>query len=162
MNISHKEIAFLAVKQFKAQQKPEELTALLEKLELLQPEIIVEIGFGSGGTLWAFSKISSVKHLINIDIKAFPDESTYIKEATTAKIDFIVGNSMKQGTVKEVLQVLNGKKVDFLHIDGCHDFDCVSADYEMYSPLVREGGLIALHDTVKHPEETKCKVDGIS
>jgi hypothetical protein len=29
----------------------------------------------------------------------------------------------------------------------------------MYSPLVREGGIIAFHDICPHPPETKCEVN---
>lgn len=32
-------------------------------------------------------------------------------------------------------------------------------DFQMYSPLVRKGGLIALHDICKHPPETGCEVN---
>jgi len=31
-------------------------------------------------------------------------------------------------------------------IDGDHTYDGVKADFEMYSPLGRPGGVIALHD----------------
>jgi predicted O-methyltransferase YrrM len=36
--------------------------------------------------------------------------------------------------------------LDFLFIDGDHSYEGVKKDWEMYSPLVRKGGLIAFHD----------------
>ena len=39
-----------------------------------------------------------------------------------------------------------GEKLDFLFIDGDHSYDGVKADFEMYAPMVRPGGLIAFHD----------------
>jgi len=36
--------------------------------------------------------------------------------------------------------------VDLLYVDGDHSYAGVKADVEMYGPLVRPGGLIALHD----------------
>jgi hypothetical protein len=39
-------------------------------------------------------------------------------------------------------------EVDFLFIDGDHSYEGVKKDFEMYSPLVKSGGLIAFHDIV--------------
>ena len=38
--------------------------------------------------------------------------------------------------------------LDFLFIDGDHSFEGVSKDHQLYSPLVRPGGVIAFHDIV--------------
>lgn len=35
---------------------------------------------------------------------------------------------------------------DFVHIDGCHAFDAVCQDIIRYTPKVREGGLVLVHD----------------
>jgi hypothetical protein len=41
--------------------------------------------------------------------------------------------------------------LDYLFIDGDHRYEGVKRDLEMYGPLVRKGGLIALHDIVDGP-----------
>lgn len=46
-----------------------------------------------------------------------------------------------RGTVDEDYQIL-----DFLFIDGDHTYEGVKQDFEMYSPFVKSGGIIALHD----------------
>ena len=38
--------------------------------------------------------------------------------------------------------------IDFLFIDGNHDYEAVLQDYEQWSPKVRPGGVIAFHDVV--------------
>jgi predicted O-methyltransferase YrrM len=43
---------------------------------------------------------------------------------------------------------LKGNKVDFLFIDGDHSYEGVKKDFEMYSPLVKKGGIIVFHDIV--------------
>jgi predicted O-methyltransferase YrrM len=48
-------------------------------------------------------------------------------------------------------QLLNGERLDFLFLDGDHTYEGVKNDFFMYFPLVREGGLAALHDIVHHP-----------
>lgn len=37
-------------------------------------------------------------------------------------------------------------KVDFVFIDGNHDYDYVIKDLRMYEPLVKKGGIMAAHD----------------
>jgi predicted O-methyltransferase YrrM len=44
--------------------------------------------------------------------------------------------------------ILNGKKIDFLFIDGDHSYLGVKKDFELYAPLVKRGGIIAFHDIV--------------
>jgi predicted O-methyltransferase YrrM len=43
---------------------------------------------------------------------------------------------------------LKDNKVDFLFIDADHSYEGVKKDFEMYSPLVRKGGIIAFHDII--------------
>jgi hypothetical protein len=43
---------------------------------------------------------------------------------------------------------LRDKKVDFLFIDADHSYEGIKKDFEMYSLLVRKGGIIAFHDIV--------------
>jgi predicted O-methyltransferase YrrM len=50
--------------------------------------------------------------------------------------------------------------LDVLFIDGDHTYDGVKADYQMYRPLVRKGGLIAFHDIVDD-HQTKYGRPGI-
>jgi predicted O-methyltransferase YrrM len=57
-----------------------------------------------------------------------------------------------------VKDILGGKEVDFVFIDGDHSYEGVKTDFEMFSRLVRRGGIIALHDIVINPAETGCEV----
>lgn len=45
-------------------------------------------------------------------------------------------------------------KIDFLFIDGDHSYEGVKLDFELYSKLLSDNGLILLHDTDKKYEET--------
>jgi predicted O-methyltransferase YrrM len=40
-----------------------------------------------------------------------------------------------------------GQAIDFLFIDGDHAYEGVRKDWELYSPLLAEGALVAFHDT---------------
>lgn len=39
--------------------------------------------------------------------------------------------------------------IDFLFIDGSHDYDDVASDFEGFYPHVKAGGLVAFHDVVE-------------
>jgi predicted O-methyltransferase YrrM len=45
-----------------------------------------------------------------------------------------------------VVKELDGNPLDVLFIDGDHSYEGVRADFEQYAPLVRPGGIVALHD----------------
>ena len=72
---------------------------------------------------------------------------------TQQTICLVRSDSHSPSTLEQVSRLLDGG-IDFLFIDGDHTYEGVRADFEMYSPLVREGGLIALHDIVQGPHET--------
>lgn len=76
------------------------------------------------------------------------------------KLQLIRGDSHQPEMVARLKTILPGDgKVDFLFIDGDHTYEGVKKDFEMYSGLVRAGGLIIFHDIVKHPAELNCQVD---
>lgn len=71
------------------------------------------------------------------------------------------GDSQTEAMKRRVMQKLGSRQVDFLFIDGDHSYAGVKADFELYSPLVRSGGLVALHDIVsdhrtRYGRETGC------
>jgi len=38
-------------------------------------------------------------------------------------------------------------KIDYIHIDAGHSYENVSRDFDLYSKIVKRGGIITLHDT---------------
>jgi predicted O-methyltransferase YrrM len=52
-----------------------------------------------------------------------------------------------------VKSILKDQEVDFLSIDSDHTYEGIKRDFQVYSPLVRKGGLIAFHDICKGPPE---------
>jgi predicted O-methyltransferase YrrM len=49
---------------------------------------------------------------------------------------------------QELASILMGNPLDFLFIDGDHSYSGVRQDWQMYSPFVTAGSLIAFHDIV--------------
>lgn len=50
--------------------------------------------------------------------------------------------------------VLQDIKIDYLHIDAGHSFEDVKRDFELYSNLLSEKGVITIHDTDPNYEES--------
>jgi len=45
-------------------------------------------------------------------------------------------------------------KIDFLFIDGDHSYEGVKKDFELYSSIVNDNGIIVIHDTDSNYEES--------
>jgi predicted O-methyltransferase YrrM len=71
----------------------------------------------------------------------------------------IRADSHRQETKERVQRILGGELLDYLFLDGDHTYDGVRRDFEMYAPLVRKGGMIALHDIAVHKGREDCHVD---
>ena len=51
-------------------------------------------------------------------------------------------------------------KIDYLHIDGDHSYEGVKKDFELYSTIMSENGLITIHDTDKSYHDTLVVAEG--
>lgn len=163
-----RKIAKIAIKK-KAMQKIKELTSLISLLKRRKLITVVEIGTAKGGSLYAWCRVAqSDATIISIDLPkgAFGGGYT-LKEMSIfrkykrkhQKLFFFRKNSHLKTTKKELLKKLNGRKIDFIMIDGDHTYSGVKKDFQMYSPLVKKDGLIVLHDILFHPQVRSCKVD---
>ena len=147
----------------------EEILELLRILNEIKPEVIIEIGTAIGGTFFLFSRVASEgATIISIDLPggtfgaAYPNVkiSSYRSFALPKqKIHLIRADSHNQTTLEKVNSILDKKSIDFLFIDGDHTYEGVKKDFEMYSPLVRNNGIIAFHDITVYPPETGYEVN---
>jgi hypothetical protein len=150
------DIAFAARYEHDAIQKHEELAGFLAIVMDLEPlSTIVEIGALHGGTLWAWQQLGA--RVIGVDLPpaGMPEGPTVNDEGMSV----ILGDSHDPDTVDALLEELAGEPIDMLFIDGDHTYEGVKADFEMYSPLVREGGVIGFHDICHHPGLPFIEVD---
>lgn len=72
-------------------------------------------------------------------------------EAEGIRVEWIRGNSHAEETLEQLKTILDGKHLDFLHIDGDHSEAGSMQDWQMYGPLVRPGGITAFHDVRATP-----------
>lgn len=121
-----------------------ELLSMVNLVEPLNAKVIVEIGVKNGGTLNAWRSLSPKPELV-IGIDA--GNALEWDITTDPSVRFILGNSLDHGTYQEFLSTLGGKPVDFLFIDGGHNYYEAKSDFYTFGWHVRSGGLIAIHDT---------------
>ena len=128
----------------KASQGKNELLWLLNQLDSVHPKVIVEIGVHQGYSLDVWHEAFDPEQLYGIDIDL--SDADALKIAIRAEAYISNSDSHSDFALNKLIEVLNGRKVDFLFIDGDHTFEGVKKDFEMYSPLVRKGGIIAFDD----------------
>jgi len=153
---------------FRPMQIKEEFIQLLEILKDKIPKTICEIGTANGGMIFSFSKLASDDAtIISIDLPkgkfggGYPKSRIPFYQAfakKNQKLYLLREDSHQQKTLEKVENILNGKEIDFLFIDGDHTYEGCKKDFEMYSLLVRKGGIIAFHDITRHPAESQCFV----
>jgi len=112
---------------------------------------IAEIGTGAGGTFYLLCKVAQPDAMIiTIDIKKPPWRKKLLKFYAQPGQTAIAINadSHSQDTIKHVMELLDGNKLDLLLIDGDHSYEGVKKDFFNYSPLVGKGGWIIFHDII--------------
>ncbi|HUW46098.1 MAG TPA: class I SAM-dependent methyltransferase [Dehalococcoidia bacterium] len=159
-----------AARSLKPLQIKEEILELLKIVNEIKPKVVLEIGTANGGTLFLFSRVASESAtIISIDLPGgwgggYSKWRIPLYKSFTLleqKLHLHRVDSHSEGTLSQVEHILDGKKVDFLFIDGDHTYEGVRKDFEMYSPLVGKGGMIAFHDIdhiVPHPRPPFCEV----
>ena len=154
---------------FRTLQNRFEITEFLKYIARIQPKLILEIGTARGGTLYLLSRFSSPDaHVISLDLPGgihgggyprfrIPFFKTFVSK--NQKLSLIREDSHDPSTLIKIKKLLKDQKLDLLFIDGDHTYEGVKKDFEMYSPLVKTGGIIAFHDIAIQPPELNCHVD---
>jgi len=147
----------------KPMQVRDEVARLAEIVAARRPRRVLEIGTARGGTLFLWTRAAAEDAtLVSVDLPGglfgggYPVPKEYLYRRFPRgrqRLVLIRGDSHSEATFAEVSEALGGGKVDFLFIDGDHRYEGVKRDYEMYSRLVKPGGIIAFHDIVPGPEE---------
>ncbi len=140
-----------------------EISGLCEIIKKAEPKTVLEVGTSAGGSLFLFCRFSTPDAtIVSIDLpKGFTGgfhlkitNSLHKKFASRLqKLTLLRKNSHKQETLELLKNIIKNKQIDFLFIDADHTYEGVKRDYELYSPLVRKGGIIGFHDIVRKSKE---------
>jgi len=113
------------------------------------PRIVCEIGTAEGGTTFLLSHaIPTVELMLGIDLFVWNRRLLRRFGRPGTRMSFLNGSSHSQRTLERTKQLLAGRAIDLLFIDGDHTYRGVAHDFLTYGALVRDGGLVAFHDIV--------------
>ncbi len=153
---------------FCAMQVRSELRALGELLTSAPPTCAMEIGTARGGTLFFLTRLATPDAtIISVDLPAGRFGGGYSSARRRVyrrlsrgaqRLYLFREDSHSPDILAHVKGVLAGRALDYLFIDGDHSYDGVKRDFEMYSPLVRSGGIVAFHDICVHAQAAGCEV----
>lgn len=146
-----------------------ELTELISIIRERQPSTVLEIGTARGGTLCLLCRFAAPDaKIVSVDLPygrnggGYPrwKESYYRHFPKPGQsLNLIRANSHSSGTVEQASQAVGGQPFDFILIDADHSYEGVKTDYQLYSPLLAENGLIALHDILPNTGDPSIDVN---
>lgn len=155
-------------RSIRPRQSVPEITQLYRRVRELHPRRLLEIGTARGGTLYLWAQAAAPQaQLISLDLPGgsfgggYPEARLPFYQSFTAPeqtLHLLRADSHAPQSLQKVRDLLRDQPIDFLFIDGDHTFEGVCADYQAYAPLVRPGGLIALHDILPQPDSPETQV----
>lgn len=161
--------ALSAIREYHALQRLWELASLNAVVRRLRPRVVVEIGTHRGGSLRCWARFAADDALlVSIDLPTpaegigqHPGDSErfagFLRPGQ--RLEQLHSDSHAPATMQALRSILGEVPVDFLWIDGDHTEAGVRQDWADYSPLVRPGGIIALHDIQYNPAFPTHHVD---
>lgn len=163
-------------------QRKNEIIELWHLFRRKRPVFVVEIGTSQGGTLAAWCRLAPPAALIvsidrcvddcrprpndpvHSDISRHSEKYTtqgggahYLKQPNQTLVA-INGWSYDGHVMDKLLAALRGNKIDFLFDDASHSAEMFKVDFDLYWPLIADGGIFASHDICPsaHPDVTKA------
>jgi predicted O-methyltransferase YrrM len=114
----------------------------------IDAKMIVELGAGYSTYALTAAANANNGELCSIDILP-GGRDTLINLPAFAnnqepRMRFVAGDSVEVGKAW-------GRMIDFLFIDSAHTYDATYKELMIWLPYVKQGGIIAMHDTLKKP-----------
>ncbi|MFC6974511.1 CmcI family methyltransferase [Halomicroarcula sp. GCM10025709] len=132
-------------------QSRRELAAVVELVRANNPERILEVGTARGGTLYTWCReFDTLSTAVSVSLPADADPGpsvnpTFLTSFVDERMVCIRGDAHAQATRTAVTDHV--ESVDFVFIDADKSYTGVRRHFEMYEPLVSDGGVLAIHDT---------------
>ncbi len=165
-------------------QRKHEIISLWELYRRAKPKVVVEIGVAQGGTFAGWCALGEPDAtIIGIDRcinDCLPRNNENVHPSIAAQKSYpmseqgggifalgkkqqtiraINGWSTEDATFNQLVNILAGRKIDWLWTDSSHEASMFAKEFEMYWPLVADGGVFCTHDVQKssHPDVTKWR-----
>jgi predicted O-methyltransferase YrrM len=147
-----------------------EMARLADRIQQLNPRIIVEIGTRDGGTLLLWAQCASQPELlVSIDLPGGIHGGGYahararlyrlfLQNRPGCELELLRADSQSEATRAHLVGILGDRRIVLLFIDGDHRYAGAKRDYELYADLVRPGGIIAFHDIWPNTYDSSIQV----
>ena len=141
-------------------QLPDDLVALQELVAELKPILIVETGTKYGGTSVFFASLLQLlglddSRIITIDIHETAEAVHHLSSSRWSRwiLERMVGSSTDASVVESVTIASREFRAEhdgpcLLFLDDWHDGDHVFHELELYTPLLRQGDILIVSDTI--------------
>lgn len=127
----------------------------LDKLESKKWFLEIGVRYGGSSRCW---QLCGFENGIGIEV-----DFSQLKIDLPGSYHKLEGRSWDIEIIERVRDTLGDNLLDFLYIDGGHDYRSVTTDYNLYSPFVRDGGVIGFHDLMlNNPPEVLRLFDQVS
>lgn len=123
------------IEKYRPPQNVIELNKLLGYVSDLSPNVVLQVGIENGKFLTIMDELFHPELMIGVDASS---------EKNHSSATMITGDVLHLDTYQKVLETLGEKKVDFLFLSHDRTWAGMKKEYQMFSPLVRKGGIIAM------------------
>jgi O-antigen biosynthesis protein len=126
-------------------------------VDVVRPDTFVELGTQSGNSYSAFAQAIS---RLDLPTRAFAvdswkgdghagfyAESVFEEWRAYHDAHFSSFSRLVRSTFAEAAEQFPDGSIDLLHLDGCHTYDAVAADFELWRPKMSARGVLLFHDT---------------
>jgi hypothetical protein len=125
-------------------------------VEAVRPDVLVELGTHSGNSYASFAQAVQTLGLpascYAVDTwqgdpqAGFYDEGVFTEWAAYHDRHFSAFSRLIRATFAEAAVHFPDGTVDLLHLDGCHTYEAVSRDFELWCPKLSRRGVMLFHD----------------
>ena len=125
-------------------------------VDVVRPNVLVELGTQSGNSYSAFAQaiqqleLPSTAYAVDTwsgDSQAgFYDETVFTEWAAYHDRHFASFSRLVRSTFAEAATHFANGSVDLLHLDGCHTYEAVTADFETWLPKLSQRAVVLVHD----------------
>lgn len=154
-------------KHLTAYQHPKEIFSLYQRLIELRPRRVIEIGTARGGTLYLWAQAAAADaRIVSVDLPGGPFGGGYLPCREPFYRSFareeqgltLIRDNSHNPAIRDRLAALLEGGADFLFIDADHSLAGIRRNLELYGPLVKPGGMIALHDILPNPRWPEIEI----
>ena len=104
----------------------------------LKPKLLVDLGTYEGVSALSFASGCNETEIITID--------KYERQLAHDTVNMVNNIEYRISTFNEQVDTFEDKSIDILHIDGSHDFKSIVNDCMLWTPKLKEDGVLLMHD----------------